>query len=252
MEIRDPNPVRGPAGAGKATPRRAVDAADTVQATAEIDPLTIAGIGEGELTPKLRQAIMGLLAEVDQLRRDLGEARSRIGYLERLADEDPLMPVANRRAFVRELTRMMSFTQRYGSAASMVYFDINSLKQINDRLSHAAGDAALLQVARILVENVRNSDVVGRLGGDELGVLLVQTDQALAEQKAAQLAEAVAAQPLQWQGQSVPLGVAYGVYSFNGGENAGDAIDAADRAMYAAKRRRTADRPRLRSPPVRR
>jgi len=243
MDIHDTKPIRGPANAGKVAARRAVDSTGGVEAAAEIDPLTIAGIGDAELTPKLRQAIMGLLAEVDQLRRDLGEARARIGYLEQLADEDPLMPVANRRAFVRELTRMMSFTQRYGSAASMVYFDINNLKQINDRLSHAAGDAALLQVARILAENVRNSDVVGRLGGDELGVLLVQTDQALAEQKAAQLAAAVAAQPLQWQGQSIELGVSYGVYSFNGGENAGDAIDAADRAMYAAKRRRMAAGP---------
>jgi diguanylate cyclase (GGDEF)-like protein len=239
MDIQDTKPVRGPAPAGKAAARRAVDSTGAVEAAAGVDPLTLAGIGEAELTPKLRQAIMGLLAEVDQLRRELGEARARIGYLERLADEDPLMPVANRRAFVRELTRMMSFTRRYGSAASVVYFDINNLKQINDRLSHAAGDAALLQVARILADNVRNSDVVGRLGGDEFGVLLVQTDQALAEQKAGQLAAAVAAHALQWQGQSIALGVSYGVYSFNGGENAGDAIDAADRAMYAAKRRRS-------------
>src|SRR5260370_612243 len=123
-------------------------------------------------------------------------------------------------------------TKPVRGAASMVYFDINSLKQINERISHAAGDAALLQVARILVENVRNSDVVGRLGGDELGVLLVQADQELAEQKAAQLAAAVAAQPLQWQGQSIPLGVSYRVYSFNGGENARDAIDAPDPPLY--------------------
>jgi diguanylate cyclase (GGDEF)-like protein len=243
MDIRDTKPIRGPAIAGKVAARRAIDAAGDLAAAAEIDPLTIAGVGEAELTPRLRQAMMGLLAEVEQLRRDLGEARARIGYLERLADEDPLMPVANRRAFVRELTRMMSFTRRYGSAASMVYFDINNLKLINDRFSHAAGDAALLQVARHLVENVRNSDVVGRLGGDEFGVLLVQTDQTLAEQKAGQLAAAVAAQPLPWQGQSIELGVSYGVHSFSGGENAGDAIDAADRAMYAAKRRRVAARP---------
>ena len=238
MDIQDTKSIRGPGHAGRVAGRRPVESSAQVDAATEVDPHTIAGIGEAALTPKLRQAIMGLLAEVDQLRRDLGEARARIGYLERLADEDPLMPVANRRAFVRELTRMMSFTQRYGSAASMVYFDINNLKQINDRLSHAAGDAALLQVARILAENVRSSDVVGRLGGDELGVLLVQTDQALAEQKAAQLAAAVAAKPLQFQGQSVELSVSYGVYSFNGSENAGDAIAAADRAMYAAKRRR--------------
>ncbi len=200
MDIQNTKPVRSAANTGKAAAQRRVESAGATQAAAEVDPLTIAGIGEAELTPKLHQAITGLLAEVSQLQRDLGAARARIGYLERLADEDPLIPVANRRAFVRELTRMMSFTQRY---------------------------------------NVRNSDVVGRLGGDELGVLLVQADQELAEQKAAQLAAAVAAQPLQWQGQSIPLGVSYGVYSFNGGENAGDAIDAADRAMYAAKRQRT-------------
>ena len=243
MDIQDTKPIRAPANGGKVAARRPVESTGAVDAAAKVDPLPIAGIVEAELTPKLRQEITRLLGELDQLRRDLGEARTRIGYLERLADEDPLMPVANRRAFVRELTRMMSFTQRYGSTASMAYFDINNLKQINDRLSHAAGDAALLQVARVLVENVRNSDIVGRLGGDELGVLLVQTDQALAEQKAAQLAAAVAAQPLQWQGQAVALGVSYGVYSFNGGENAGDAIDAADRAMYAAKRRRVAAGP---------
>ena len=243
MDIHDTKPVSGPANAGKAAARRAVESAGTVQVAAEVDLLTIAGIGEAELTPKLRQEVVRLLAELDQLRRDLGEARARIGHLERLADEDPLMPVANRRAFVRELTRMMSFTRRYGSAASMVYFDIDNLKQINDRFSHAAGDAALLQVARILLGNVRSSDVVGRLGGDELGVLLVQTDQTVAEQKAAQLAAAVAAQPLPWQGHSIELGVSYGVYSFSGGENAGDAIDAADRAMYAAKRRRVAAGP---------
>jgi GGDEF domain-containing protein len=69
-------------------------------------------------------------------------------------------------------------------------------------------------------------------------VLLVQTDQPLAEQKAAQLAGAVAAAPLHWQGSEIPLSISYGVHSFSGGENAGDALDAADRAMYQAKRQR--------------
>ena len=240
MEIRDTKPVLGAGASRKAEARRAV-AEDGSAAPAEpIDILNLAGVGEAEITPKLRQAIMGLMAEVDTLRRELGEARQRIGYLERLADEDPLMPIANRRAFVRELTRMMSFAQRYGTPSSIVYIDINDMKWINDQNGHAAGDAALTQVARVLVENVRNTDVVGRLGGDELGVLLVQTDQPLAEQKAAQLAAAVAAAPLLWQGREIPLSISYGVYSFTGGENAGDALDAADRAMYQAKRQRGA------------
>jgi diguanylate cyclase (GGDEF)-like protein len=240
MEIRDTKPVLGPGAARKAEGRRAVDQPSTAAAREPSDVLELAGLGESELTPRARQALLGLMAEVEVLRRELGEARARIGYLERLADEDPLMPVANRRAFVRELTRMMSFAQRYGTSASIVYVDINHLKQINDVNGHACGDAALMQVARVFLENVRNTDVVGRLGGDELGVLLVQTDESLAQQKAAQLAAAVAAKPLVWQGREIPLGVSYGVYSFHGGENAGDALEAADRAMYQAKRQRKA------------
>jgi len=156
----------------------------------------ISGIPEAELTPRVRQALMALLAEIDQLRRDLTDARGRIDFLERLADEDPLIPIANRRAFLREVTRMIGFGQRYGTPASIVYIDVNHLKTINDSYGHAAGDAALMQVSRTLVEQVRNTDVVARLGGDEFGVLMVQADRAVAEGKAAQLAEAVRQRPL--------------------------------------------------------
>ena len=84
----------------------------------------------------------------------------------------------------------MAFSQRYGTPASIVYFDINGMKQVNDTYGHSAGDAVLLAVAKLLLDNVRTTDVVGRLGGDELGVVLVQTDEARAEHKAAELAAA--------------------------------------------------------------
>jgi diguanylate cyclase (GGDEF)-like protein len=234
MEIRDNRPVRGIGSLRGAASARPVAAADPAAAR---DETAIAGLGEAELTPKVRQALMTLMAEVESLRKELRDSRARIQYLEKLVDEDPLMPVANRRAFVRELTRMMAFAERYGVAGSLVYIDLNNMKQLNDMHGHAAGDAALLQVARVLLENVRNSDIVGRLGGDELGVLLVQTDQSLAERKAAELIQIVESRPLLWQGRELPLRVAYGVRSFAGGESAGDVIDAADRAMYEHKRR---------------
>jgi diguanylate cyclase (GGDEF)-like protein len=235
MEIRGTRSV-GRVG-GIARSGGAASAAAVAPSGGPHDVLSIAGLTEAELTPRVRQALMELLGEVDQLRRELHDSRSRIAYLEKLVDEDPLMPVANRRAFVRELTRMMGFAERYGVAGSIIYFDVNNMKQINDVHGHAAGDAALLQVARLLIENVRNTDVVGRLGGDELGVLLVQADLQLAETKAADLVEIIHGRPLLWQGHELPLSVAYGVYSFTGGENAGDVIDAADRAMYDNKRR---------------
>jgi diguanylate cyclase (GGDEF)-like protein len=239
MEIRDTKPL-----SGIAAPRKTARAAATGSAGAPAsieESVTLAGVPEAEMTPRVRQALMGLLGEVDRLRRDLEEARNRIAYLERLADEDSLMPIANRRAFVRELSRMMAFAQRYGTPASVVYFDLNGLKGINDRHGHAAGDAALQHVAQILVDSVRNTDVVGRLGGDEFGVLLVQTDEVTALRKADALAGAIAGRPLHWHGQEITLTAAYGTHSFHGHENAAEALDAADRAMYERKKSRRSE-----------
>jgi diguanylate cyclase (GGDEF)-like protein len=198
--------------------------------------LGIPGLSEEALSPELRAAVVKLAAERDRLREELGKARGRIASLERLADEDSLTPVANRRAFVRQLTRMIAFTHRYGVPASVVYFDINNMKQINDAYGHPAGDAALRHIAMVLQENIRSSDIVGRLGGDEFGVILAQTDEEQAHGKAAALAEAIANAPLSWAGVSLPLSAAYGVYAFTGSDDPQRAIEAADRAMYQQKR----------------
>ena len=198
--------------------------------------LGIPGISEEALSPELREGVARLAAERDRLRDELAKARGRIATLERLADEDALTPVANRRAFVRQLTRMIAFTHRYGVPASVVYFDINNLKQINDEHGHPAGDAALRHIATVLRENVRSSDIVGRLGGDEFGVILAQTDEAQAHSKAAALAAAIVATPLRWEGLTIAISAAYGVYAFSGADDPQHAIEAADRAMYRQKR----------------
>ncbi len=124
----------------------------------------LAGIDEDALSPELRGTLRRVLAENEAMRHELENSRTRITQLERLADEDALTPIANRRAFVRELSRMIAFTRRYGPPSSVVYFDVDGLKQINDTHGHPAGDAALRHIAEILCNNVRSSDVVGRLG----------------------------------------------------------------------------------------
>ena len=215
--------------AAGAAPRRV-----TGLATAEADPQ--AAIPRAQLTPAVRAALGGLMADVAQLRDELRRARGRIGHLEHLADEDTLTPIANRRAFVRELARMISFAKRYKNAASVIFFDVNGLKKINDAYGHMAGDAALVHVARVLDENIRDSDFVGRLAGDEFGVILVQADQKQAEIKAAALAAAVRDTPVEFRGTRLPVLVSYGVHCFRKGEDAVGALDAADRAMYRQKR----------------
>jgi diguanylate cyclase (GGDEF)-like protein len=234
MEIRDTKSLSGVGSVRKATARKTGSGSSDASAIEET--VALAGVPESEMTPRVRQALMGLLGEVDRLRRELDDARNRISFLERLADEDSLMPIANRRAFVRELSRMMAFAQRYGTPSSVVYFDLNGLKTLNDEFGHAAGDAALQHIAQTLVDSVRNTDVVGRIGGDEFGVLLVQTDEETALNKADSLAAAIASRPLLWQGKEIALSAAYGTHSFDGSENAAEALDAADRAMYLRKR----------------
>jgi len=196
------------------------------------------GLPDEALPPLARAAISELLAENQRLQEELNTARERSAHLERLADEDALMPVANRRAFMRELSRLMALAKRYDSASSVIYIDLNSMKAINDRWGHNAGDAALQHVGRLLVDHTRHADVVGRLGGDEFGVLLVKTDQHNAEVKAESLARTIEQHPLIWEGTPIRLSAAFGAYCFSGQETLAEALAAADQAMYRAKQAR--------------
>lgn len=200
------------------------------------DVATVMGIPESELTPKVRKALQQLMAEVHSLRQELEEARQRVGYLEQLADQDTLAPVLNRRAFVRELGRMAAFEERYGAAGAVLYFDVNDLKVINDTHGHAAGDAVLKRVCEVLLRDTRASDVVGRLGGDEFGVILAQSGLEAAADKAGKLAAAIAAEEVVWDGTPLHVSVAYGTHTLSTGQHADDALKAADQAMYVNKR----------------
>jgi diguanylate cyclase (GGDEF)-like protein len=197
---------------------------------------SVLGIPENEFTPRVRDAIVTLMGEVDSLRRELQATRVRLDEAERNADQDQLLPLLNRRAFVRELTRYIAFAGRYGTPASLIYFDLNGFKSVNDTFGHAGGDAALKNFAAVLSGNVRDSDCVGRLGGDEFGVLLSHADQEQAHRKADILAEKLRAAPAQWNGQAIPLSFAYGAFELKAGDDADGAMARADEAMYAHKR----------------
>jgi diguanylate cyclase (GGDEF)-like protein len=196
------------------------------------------GLRERDLTPRVRIALRQLIEEVLGLRRQLAAMQTRVTELERLADEDALVPIRNRRAFLRDLARTIGDVERYGTPYGLLYFDVDGLKAINDRFGHGVGDAALIHVAGVLTRNTRRSDVVGRLGGDEFGVLLARADQAVTRNKARSLAEAIAGSAFRWQGASIPLSVAYGTYHLPAGQDAQAALAAADRAMYRHKRDR--------------
>lgn len=236
MKITGNRPT-GTAGAQAYTSvQRATGAQSPSPRTATADISTVLGIPEAEFTPRVRDAIMNLMAEVERLRQELGRTQARLETAEAFADQDGLLPILNRRAFVREMSRIISFGDRYDLTACLIYFDLDGFKAVNDRFGHAAGDAALHHVANLLVTNVRESDIVGRLGGDEFGVILAKADRTQAERKAGALANLFLAQPFEWEGKPLALSFAYGVHAFKKGENVDTAMANADKAMYAAKR----------------
>lgn len=197
---------------------------------------SVLGIPEAEFTPRVRDAIMTLMGEVESLRHDLQTTRERLEEVERTADQDHLLPVLNRRAFVRELTRYIGFAGRYGTPATLLYFDLDDFKLVNDTYGHAAGDAVLAHFTSVLVSQTRESDVVGRLGGDEFGVLLAHANYDQGLKKADVLAEKLKTHPTMWKGRPIATEFSHGAFELKGGDTADLAMARADEAMYVRKR----------------
>ncbi|MCF8473098.1 MAG: GGDEF domain-containing protein [Emcibacter sp.] len=237
-------PISGPTRSTEPLRRKVVgntsDAAlvtETSHARNINDTANIMGIPSSEVTEKVRNAIMALMSEVDGMRKELELAHRKISELEKLADQDSLVAISNRRAFVREMSRMISYSQRYGIKSSLVFLDMNDLKKINDENGHSVGDAALVHLSSVIVKNLRDSDIVGRLGGDEFGIILPKADEQTATTKAQDLVNTIYKTPLIWQGKEFPLKVAYGIYPLSGNESADQALDMADKNMYVHKKK---------------
>ena len=187
---------------------------------------------------KVRSSSTRLAAEVDALKADLAAAQGRVAELETRVDEDPLTGLLNRRGFERALERALAYVRRYGATAALVYIDLDRFKPINDRHGHAAGDWVLGRVARLVGAHVRASDVVGRIGGDELVVLLWNVNAAHAAEKACTFETMIEAEVFAWEGKTFALGLSAGATMLSADDTVVSALARSDAAMYARKRER--------------
>jgi diguanylate cyclase (GGDEF)-like protein len=182
--------------------------------------------------------LASLLAENERLKRELAVARARVSDLEARADVDPLLDVLNRRGFERELKRALAHIKRYGTEAALMFVDLDDFKGVNDRYGHGAGDALLKAVARELVGHVRASDVVGRLGGDEFGVLIWHAGEGQALAKARELESLIARVVIIHGKARIEAAASVGMALLVAETTPEDMIGAADHAMYARKQER--------------
>jgi two-component system, cell cycle response regulator len=154
--------------------------------------------------------------------------------LEGLVLFDELTGLRNRRAIMHDLEMLLATARRHGRALSAVMVDIDRFKAINDEHGHRAGDDVLREVARRLSARLRDADVAGRIGGDELLVLLPETTADGAATLAQSIRGAVSERPVDTSEGLIAVTVSLGSAAWEG--EAGEAlIDRADRALYAAK-----------------
>ncbi|WP_265569347.1 GGDEF domain-containing protein [Sphingomicrobium nitratireducens] len=179
---------------------------------------------------------MELEEEIARLRQEVARLETRVAELDHLAHSDSLVDLPNRRGLDRALEAAIAANERHGVGAALLYVDVDNLKMINDGFGHGAGDAALIHVARRLVEGTRPGDTVARLGGDEFVVLLTHVDAEDACASAQRLVDEIAGDGLIHEGQPVPLSVAIGIAPIEKGDRPNEALARADAAMYAKKR----------------
>jgi diguanylate cyclase (GGDEF)-like protein len=184
---------------------------------------------------KLRQARKGLEVEVMSRTAELTRANNK---LEKLSVTDGLTGLFNYRYLIQSIESELRRSIRYNRSLALFLIDIDYFKNLNDTYGHLCGDYVIKTVASILKNNVRGTDVVARYGGDELAVLLIETNTKSALEVAEKLKEAIAGYVFQWQTQQLSVNVSIGIATAPGPgvKGASELVDAADRALYRAKK----------------
>ena len=177
------------------------------------------------------------------LLRDLARMAEQELAAVQLATMDELTMISNRRGFTALGQHALGLCRRLGRPASLLYFDLDHFKPINDRFGHAEGDRALTSFAAMLKDTFRESDVVGRLGGDEFAVLLTDADASTQMKALARLADAVAKHNVESRrGYDIAYSVGAVAMELQRHATIEALMADADTVMYAHKRaRRDAD-----------
>ncbi len=180
----------------------------------------------------LLEAKLELEERVAERTAELNEAKE---AAETLARTDALTGMPNRRCFFEQAERNLSLSRRYHHPLSVLTLDVDHFKRINDRHGHAIGDMALQAIAEALPVALRETDVAGRIGGEEFAVLLPETGEQQAQEIAERLRQSIANIGISTGGEAVPLTASFGLAVLEEEEHFSELLARADQALYQAK-----------------
>ena len=173
--------------------------------------------------------IRGLLLDIMEQK----SVEDRILYL---AEHDSLTGLINRRRFQQELERGIAYTQRYQQQSALLFIDLDQFKYINDSYGHLYGDEYLVDVSRRLLKALRRTDILGRLGGDEFGVIIPNVTLEEAKTVANALLSTLSQESIRYNDNFIHISASIGIVFFPGqGVVSSDLLAKADAAMYTAK-----------------
>ena len=243
-EISEPNPISPapsvePKGGrdteqGRARAEKKGDSAPDDGPGREFgDQASILGIPEAELTPKVQAAMSALMSRAASLMEEAEQLREHAAYLEDLSDRDPVLPVLNRRALVREVAHVLKQAEQTETTSSFLYLDVMNAEETKRRMECAAAEALLIHAASVAAGALRTTDVIGSLGGYDLGVVLALAKGDAAADKAGELVSILEATPLRWRERMVAVKIAWGLHELKPSESVDDVLTAAERARRA-------------------
>lgn len=216
--------------------------------TASVVSLSLSDIladTESAASSNVRETILGLVGLIllfigyltyekfliNRLHAELAEGQFQTSLWRNLALADPLTGLYNRRFAERHIKAETARARRRGYPLTLVLFDLNNFKQINDRFGHPAGDAVLKGFGNRLAEVVREGDLAARLGGDEFMLLLAECDASHVPEVLRRL-EAIT---VAFEGNLIPVNFSHGAVQYKDGDQPDDLFHCADKLLYANK-----------------
>jgi diguanylate cyclase (GGDEF)-like protein len=182
-----------------------------------------------QLTPEQRSALQNLENELAEAREQVKTLKARVVMLEEQTAGDHT--ILTRPEFNREVARMLAFDERYGGTSSVLYFDFAGLGGLAARYGDIVSTETIGTIANLMMRYVRRSDIIGRLGADEFGVLLVRCDNENAWKKGRSLAALLAPALEIIGGRNLGLEISFGAYTFRDEEDVASGLKQAAGAL---------------------
>ena len=195
------------------------------------DVAMIMGIPASEMTPNVQSALTDILNAFDHQRLELEQLRAHAEYLEDREDRHSFMPVFNRRALFREISRRLTAAEKAEVYQTFLCFHIGNMGALRRNFGLAAVEAALTQAALELSGGLRSADFIGSLDDTAFGIILTLADARAAEEKALVLKVGVEEHPVFWQEAKIELDVAWGLHTIEPGDTPEEIVANADRDM---------------------